>query len=116
MVAVSDTKRTAEFLISEANGYRSREERTAALGGTALVAGTLLGRLSAGGNYVPYVAGAATGAEIVSGILFQSGVGTALQTIIVRDAEVNLAAITYTGVEATVTAGLNALGIAVRKE
>ena len=116
MVAVSDTKRTAEFLVSEANGYRSREERNAALGGTVLPAGTLLGRLTAGGNYVPYVAGAATGAEIVSGILFEGASGTALRTIIVRDAEVNLNHITYTGVEATITAGLNAIGIAVRKE
>jgi len=116
MVAVSDTKRTAEFLVSEANGYRSREERTAALGGSVLPAGTLLGRLTAGGNYVPYDSGAATGAQTVSGILFQAGTGTALQTIIVRDAEINHAAITYTGVEATITTGLNALGIAVRKE
>lgn len=116
MAAVSDTKRTAEFMVSEANGYRSREDRTAALGGTVLPAGTLLGRLTAGGNYVPYVEGAATGAQTVSGILFEGNSGTALRTIIVRDAEVNLNHITYTGTEATVIAGLNALGIAVRKE
>jgi len=116
MVAVSDTKRTAEFLVSEANGYRSRESRTAALGATRLPAGTLLGRLTAGGNYVPYNEGAATGAQTVSGILFEDGINTALATIIVRDAEVNIDHITYTGTKATVIAGLNAIGIAVREQ
>ena len=116
MPRVVDTFRTAEFLVSEATGYRSREERTAALGGTTLVAGTLLGRLTAGGNYVPYNAGGSLGEQIVSGILFESGVGTALRTVVVRDAEVNINHITYTGTESVVTTGLNALGIAVRKE
>ena len=116
MAIVSDTKRTAEFLVSEANGYRSREYRNAALGGTALPAGTVLGRLTTGGNYVPYNSGGADGSQTVSGILFEGGSGTAFRTIIVRDAEVNHDHLTYTGVEATVTTALNALGIAVRKE
>jgi hypothetical protein len=108
--------RTAEFLVSEANGYRAREEATV-VGGAApgLVAGQVLGRL-ANGNYVAYDEGAETGAEDVSGILFGGAIGTGPATVIVRDAEVNLAHLTYTGTEATVVAGLNALGIAVREE
>jgi hypothetical protein len=106
--------RTAEFIVSEANGYRAREEATV-VAGAGLVAGAVLGRL-ANGNYVAYDEGADTGAEDVSGILFGGAIGTGPATVIVRDAEVNLAHLTYTGTEATVVAGLNALGIAVREE
>ena len=106
--------RTAEFIVSEANGYRSREEATVVAGG-GLIAGAVLGRL-ANGNYVEYDEGASTGAEDVSGILFGPAEGTGPATVVVRDAEVNLAHLTYTGTEADVVAGLNALGIAVREE
>jgi hypothetical protein len=108
--------RTAEFIVSEANGYRSREEATVAAGvAPGLAAGAVLGRL-ANGNYVAYDEGAATGAEDVSGILFAPAVGTIPATVIVRDAEVNYKHLTVTGTKATIVAGLNALGIAVREE
>ena len=106
--------RTAEFIVSEANGYRSREEATV-VAGDGLIAGAVLGRL-ANGNYVAYDGGAETGAEDVSGILFGPTEGTSPATVVVRDAEVNWPHLTVTGTKATVVAGLNALGIAVREE
>lgn len=47
MAAVNDTFRTAEFLVSEANGYRSRDQVTVA-STPALVAGTVMGQATAG--------------------------------------------------------------------
>lgn len=108
--------RTAEFLVSEANGHRAREEVTVAAGvAPGLPAGQVLGRL-ANGNYVEYDEAAVTGAEVVSGILYAPAVGTIPATVIVRDAEVNWNHLTVTGTKDTVIAGLNALGIAVREE
>jgi hypothetical protein len=108
--------RAAEFLVSEANGFRAREVGTV-VGGTApgLPAGQVLGRL-ANGNYVAYDAGAETGAEDISGILYDGQIGTCPQTVVVRDAEVNYKHLTVTGTKAVIVAGLNALGIAVREE
>jgi len=47
MAAVNDTFRTAEFLVSEANGYRSRDQVTVA-STPALVAGQVMGKITAG--------------------------------------------------------------------
>lgn len=47
MAAVNDTFRTAEFLVSEANGYRSRDQVTVA-STAALAAGRVLGKITAG--------------------------------------------------------------------
>jgi len=47
MAAVNDTFRTAEFLVSEANGYRSRDQVTV-VSTPALVAGQVLGKITAG--------------------------------------------------------------------
>jgi hypothetical protein len=108
--------RPAEFLISEANGFRAREVGNV-VGGAApgLNAGQVLGRL-ANGNYVAYDEDAETGAEEIAGILYAPAVGTGPATVIVRDAEVNYAHLTVAGTKATIIAGLNALGIAVREE
>lgn len=47
MVTVNDTYRTAEFLVSEAGGYRSRDQVTVTTT-PALVAGQVLGRITTG--------------------------------------------------------------------
>ncbi len=112
--------RTAEFLVSEANGYRSRDE-VSVTAVSALPAGQLLGKVTVGassGAYVAYSASATNGAETVAGILFEGvpASTTADRTIINSDAEVNLAHVTYTGTKAVVVAGLAALGIKVREE
>ena len=46
MAAVNDTYRTAEFLVSEANGYRSRDEITITTADADWPAGTVLALVS----------------------------------------------------------------------
>jgi hypothetical protein len=121
MATLTEGIHTAGFLISEAQGmYRSRDQVTVA-GGAApgLVAGTLLGKLTAGGNFVRYAPGASDGSQNVAGILFEGVVGTAKRTIVSRDAQVVGAHLTYSaGADAaaiaTANAALAALGIIVR--
>jgi len=205
MAAVNDTFRTAEFIVSEANGYRSRDEVTV-ISTPALVAGNVLGKITVGtasaaaqggntgnatssavtvgtkakpgvyiveftaattfivldpdgiqigngvtgtafsvsdhidftitaggtpmvagdgfnitvaagsGKYAPYAAAATDGTATVAGILWEGTPASYddVATIINRDAEVNLAHLTYTGTEAVVVAGLLALGIKAR--
>lgn len=112
----------AGYLVSEASGmYRSREEVTVASGAAARLPGTVLGRLTAGGNYVPHVIAGADGSQTVSGILFEEiATGTtAKRTISARDCEVVGAHLIYPAGAtapqiATINAALAALGIIVR--
>lgn len=52
MAILTEANRTAEFLQSEANGYRSREVGTVDATGGALVAGAVLGRVDTAGASV----------------------------------------------------------------
>lgn len=121
MATLYENRSTANFLVSEANGmYRSRDEGTVAAGAApGLLAGRILGKLIAGGNFVALDTGAATGAEDVSGILFEAAVGTVKRTIVVRDCEVNGAHLIYPdgatdNDKATINDALAVLGIIVR--
>jgi hypothetical protein len=121
MASLTDLRGTACFIVSEAaNIYRSREQVTVAAGAApGLEPGTILGRLTADGNYVPLNTGASTGAEDVSGILFEGAIGTVERTVVVRDAEVNAHALIYPAgandaAKATINAALDELGIIVR--
>lgn len=121
MATLTETIHTAGFLISEAQGmYRSREQVTVAGGASpGLVAGTILGKLTSGGNYVQYAPGASDGSQTIAGILFERAVGTVKRTIIVRSAQVAGGNLTYSvGADsaaiATANAALTALGIIVR--
>src|SRR5690606_9899405 len=121
MAQLNETRGTANFLVSEANGmYRSRDVGTVAAGAApGLLPGTILGRLTSGGNYVRYDASSELGAEDIAGILFEAAVGTVKKTIVVRDCEVNGAHLIYPvgandAAKATANAALKALGIIVR--
>lgn len=114
MAAVTDTFRTAEFLISEANGYLSRDEVTITTADADWPAGTVLAVVS--GDYKVYEGDSTVaGADDAVGILYE-GIGsgeTGKRTIINQDAEVELAALTTT--DATgLAASLAALGIKAR--
>lgn len=120
MATLTEGKRTAQFLVSEANGYRSREKVTVDATGGALEAGTLLGELDDGSAYVRYDPGANDGSETVAGILYEGiGAEEAERTIINNDAEVRASDLTYEDASGepdkdTANAGLAALGIIVR--
>ncbi|KPH66042.1 head decoration protein [Novosphingobium sp. ST904] len=121
MAILTEGIHTAGFLISEAKGmYRSRDQVTVAGGASpGLVAGTILGKLTSGGNFVRYTPGASDGSQTVAGILFEGVVGTAKRTVVSRDAQVVGAHLTYSaGADAaaiaTANAALATLGIIVR--
>lgn len=106
----------AEWLISEANGSLSREEKTVTVTGSAAIAsGTLLGKIAASGKLIPYVDGASDGSQAAVGILYNAlpGVnGDYKATVFVRQCEVIGAMLT--GSDANGVADLLALGIVVR--
>lgn len=114
MAAVNDTYRTAEFLVSEANGYLSRDEVTITTADADWPAGTVLALVS--GDYKVYEGDSTVaGANDAVGILYEAiGSGdTGNRTIINQDAEVELAALTTT--DATgLAASLAAIGIKAR--
>lgn len=107
--------RVGEFLLSEANGERSREEVTLAATTVALSAGTVLGKVTASGHYAPYDAEAEDGTETAAAILYgNKPVSATVQpaAVVVRDAEV--VGEHLVGSDAAAVAGLAALGIVVR--
>ena len=120
-MALAEGKHTGEFMVSEANGTRSRETGTVA-SGPSLVAGELVGIVTASGKYAAYNPAGNDGTETVAGISYaevDASLGDATgQVIIARDAEVRSSDLTYNeAVAGTITAevaGLKALGIIVR--
>lgn len=97
---VDEGNHTAEFILSEANGYRSREEVTLAEG-EDVKAGEVLGKLTSGGKYVAWDPDASDGSETIAGISYAavdasaSGNGDEEVAIVARDAEVDVGALTY---------------------
>jgi hypothetical protein len=126
MAIFTEGARKAEFLVSEANDWRSRDEVVVTVpANTTYEAGTVLGQITASGKFVRHAAGAANGSETEAGILFTTLVndtGSAVDydaTNIARDAEVNGSDLTYEdGADAaqitTSNAALASLGIIVR--
>jgi hypothetical protein len=106
---------TAAFLVSEANGFRSRDAGIITNTGSTtldLDAGLVLATLAADGSLVPYDNAGADGSEAASCILYGSVIvpagGQAKVTVVSRDAEVNASELRWaSGVDAAgQTAGL----------
>lgn len=88
-----DLKTTAHYLVSEASGYRSREQVLIGSGSNVLKSGAVIGKVTASGKYMPYAPGAADGTETASAILFEGCDATSAdvrRTITARDAEVHV--------------------------
>lgn len=118
MATLTDTMRTAEFIVREANGTRSRAvqafDSETDWASALIPAGQVYAIVS--DVAVAFDGDDTAGAEDAAGILYE-GVAVdevADKTVIVRDAEVNLSDLTYDGTDAEVTASLAALGIIVR--
>lgn len=106
---------TAEFLLSEGNGQISREQVTIAAAAPAMAAGTVVGKITSSGKYVPYNNSASDGSEVAAGILYHAVADKATDqqaTIIARNAEVMGSALI--GLDAPGRADLAALGVIVR--
>ena len=107
--------RLKPFILEEAGGQRSRDNVTVTQSGAAIVSGTLLGKITASGKYIPYSNGASDGSQTVAGILYEhlpAATGDVKAVIINVDAEVNR--LELTGLDAPGEVDLLALGIKVR--
>lgn len=79
------------FIKSEANGHQSRDTITIASGSGLLKSGTVLGKITVGGNFAPYNNDATNGTEAAAAILLEDvdATSTAVKTVgIARLAEV----------------------------
>lgn len=90
-MALTEARRTGEFILSEANGTLSRDTVTIVSGQT-LAAGQVVGKVTASGKYAAFDNDTNTGVETAAGILYEavdaSG-GDKTGVIISRFAEVN---------------------------
>lgn len=111
---LTQVPRVEEFLLSEANGYLSRDEVTVTLQASAMKSGTVMSKLTATGKWVPYDDVGTDGSEVASGILYTAqpaGTGDVKAVMFVRDCEVVRAALT--GLNTNGEADLLAKGIKV---
>lgn len=109
----TETTRAGEFLVSEANGKRSRE--TITVTGGPYLPGQVLGKITASGKYTAYASGASNGTETAAGVLWDAADGSSADVSavgVVRDAEVDEALLT--GEDADAITDLAAIGIITR--
>lgn len=101
MAVYNEPTRHLDFLLSEGNGSISRDQVTLTASQGDLVAGTVLAKVTATGNYVPYDddANAGTpGAGVALAILAYNtpnSASTQAVTVISRYAEVDAAGLTW---------------------
>lgn len=121
MVTVPFGRGPGHFIAGEANFWRSRQHDVLAAG-QALVAGTVLGRITASKKVTAHTPGASDGSQNAMGILFEDTDATAEDrrvVVLARDFEADGQVLTWAaGIsapnQATATAALLALGIVVR--
>jgi len=90
MTTLTETSHPGEFIVSEANGHRSRETVTIATGAD-LKPCTVLGKVTASGKYVQFNQDGADGSENAAGILYGDALAASADAeavAVVRDAEV----------------------------
>ena len=98
MTVLMETRHPGEFILSEANGQRSREIITIASGAGIIAAGTVLGKVTASGKYIASAVGASDGSQTPAAINIYGADASAADVAvaaIVRDAEVNGKCLTY---------------------
>ncbi len=121
MTTLTESAHAGEGIISEANGFRSRDAGII-LSGQNLVAMAALGRVTASGKFVEHDPAASDGSEDCVAILFDAVDASAADAngvILARDFEVDGEMITYitgisSGDKADAIASLKAQGIIVR--
>ncbi|MBB2841457.1 UNVERIFIED_ORG: hypothetical protein GGE64_005240 [Rhizobium etli] len=113
---------TGHYLVSEANGFRSREVGVIASGSGKLDAGAVLGQVTATKKYKPLAPAASDGTQNAAAILFEACDATSAdvrRTLTARDSEVQAAVLvwpagTTDNQKTAALAQLAALGIASR--
>ena len=123
MTVLLEARHPGEFLMTEANGQRSRETITIATGAGVIAPGTVLGKVTASGKYVASAVGASDGSQNPTAIPIYGADATSADVdvaAIVRDAEVNGHCLVYhadrdqPAEKAAANVALAALGIIVR--
>ena len=123
MTVLVETRHPGEFILSEANGQRSRDVITIASGAGIIAAGTVLGKVTATGKYVASAVGASDGSQTAAAINIYGADASASDvtvSAILRDAEVNGKCLTYhadrdqAAEKAAANTALAALGVIVR--
>lgn len=121
MAVFTETRHAAGFMLSEANGTRSRDTVTI-VSGQNLKAGAVLGKITASGKYTEFNTANADGSQTAVAILWDavnaSG-GDKAAVIVARDAEVTAAELYWfsgatNGNITTGKTGLAAVGIIAR--
>lgn len=98
MPVFNEGRYPGEFLLTEANGQRSRATATIVSGSGIIAPGTVLGRLTASGNYAPSPDTGADGSEIAVAIALYGCDATSADrkiAVITRDAEVKGPVLTF---------------------
>lgn len=121
MTILTEGQHTAEFIVSEANGARSRATGTL-VSGEDLAAGTVLGVITASGKWTQFNQDAADGSETAAAVLYaavDASGGDADAVAVVRDAEVNGAELVWpsdieAGEKTDAIADLANVGVIVR--
>ena len=123
MTVLVETRHPGEFILSEANGQRSREAIIIASGAGVIAAGTVLGKVTATAKYIASAIGATDGSETPAAVAIYGADATSADvtvSAIVRDAEVNGNCLTYhadrdqAAEKAAANAALTTLGVIVR--
>lgn len=123
MTVLIEGRHPGEFLMTEANGQRSRENITIASGAGIIAPGTLLGKVAASGKFVASAVGATDGSQTAVAVALYGCDATSADAAIaaiVRDAEVNGHVLTYhagrdqAAEKASAKADLAGVGIIVR--
>ena len=126
VTVLTEPRRRGGFLVSEAEGIRSREVGKFINSGSVdvpLPAGMVIGQLAADGSFVGYTNTGTLGAQAAIGVLWDNVIvpagGTISATYIARDAEVNSAELQYVagdsaGDKTAALVDLRALGIIAR--
>jgi hypothetical protein len=123
MTVLIEARHPGEFLMTEANGQRSRESITIASGAGIIAPGTVLGKVTASGKYIASAVGASDGSQNPTAINIYGGDATSADIVvaaIVRDAEVNGHCLVYhadrdqPAEKAAADVALAAIGIIVR--
>lgn len=120
-MALTESLQGGEFILAEGNGTISREQVVIA-SGQNLVAGTVVGKITASGKYTAYDDDNADGSQTAAGILYDAVNATSADkpgVIIARHAEVITSKLTFvaTNDAGDITAGkadLAALDIILR--
>jgi hypothetical protein len=115
MPILTSTNRLKAFVLSEGEGTISRENVTVTQNGSAIVSGTVMGKITATGKYIPYLAAAVDGSQVAAGILYNylpAATGDIKAVAFVRSCEAS--GVELTGLDVAGTTALKALNVIVR--